>query len=390
MTGQFTATYPAYPGTSQVATAVPGTSNWRYMGSIGQMTALTYSFSCPGGCFDSAWTLRVPIAYRDQSFNPGDLVRITRGGHQVWKGKLDEAQPSSSGWNFTATGDGARGSDFVAYYTDPWPVSQPDESVNNAITRGLPWVNPGIGTPTGIWLGQGVDPGAQFISDLLNLVCTRGGLTWYVNSQPGGRIGSTLSVFPLPTTVNRLIVSSQPVPRTLGGYVNTLFIRYETAADSSGTDQGSVTPAAFATTSVQNTASASVHGVIEDYIDLSNAGIMTQAAAQAVGNSVLSIYQAATFAGPFEINYGQLLTTGGQPIDPGTDQAGTVAQLIVTDFGYGGEVTPQFPVIFPVGKYLWDDFAQVATVTPFQNLDQSISGLLSMESTVLTPITTSS
>jgi hypothetical protein len=117
---------------------------------------------------------------------------------------------------------------------------------------------------------------------------------------------------------------------------------------------------------------------------------MTQAAAQAVGNYVLAVYQAATFAGPFEANYGQLLTIGGQPIDPGTDQAGTVAQLIVTDFGYGGEVTPQFPVTFPVGKYEWDDFAQVANIWPFQNLDQSISGLLSMETTVLTPITTSS
>lgn len=383
MTGQFTATFPAYPGTSQVAVTTPGSSTWRYMGQVGIITALSYSFGCPGGCLQASWTLMVPSTYRNVMFNPGNLVRITRGAHQVWAGKLDEAQPSNGGWNFTATGDGARGSDFVAYYTDPWPTSQPDESVNDAISRGMPWVNPGIGTPTGMWLGQAVDPGAQKIADLLNLVCTRGGLTWYVNSQPGGPIGSALSVFALPTTVNRLLVCTQPVPRTLGGYINTIFIRYNTSADSSS-------PATYATTSVQNTASASIHGVIEDFIDLSDVGVQSQSQAQAVGNSVLSIYQAASFAGPFTVNYGQLLTVGGQPIDPGTDQAGTVCQVIATDFGYGGEVTPQFPITFPVGQYQWDDFAQIATITPYQALDQSISGLLSMENTVLTPVTVAS
>lgn len=383
MSGQFSSTYPAYPGTSQVAVAPPGSSTWQYMGSIGVMTALNYSFQCPGGCYQANWTTMVPSTYRDQRFNPGNKVRITRGGHTVWVGKLDEPVSSPSGWSFSATGDGTRGSDYVAYYTDTWPTNQPDESVNNAISRGMPWVNPGIGTPTGMWLGQAVDPGAQFISDLLNLVCTRGGLTWYVNSQPGGPIGSALSVFPLPTKVNRLIVCTQPIPRTLGGYINTLFIRYNTSTDSS-------TAATYATTTVQNAQSAAVHGVIEDYIDLSDAGVSTAVQAQAVGNNILQIYQAASFAGPFTVNYGQLLTPGGQPIDPGTDQAGTVAQVIATDYGYGGEVTPQFPITFPVGTYEWDDFAQVATITPFQALDQSISGLISMENKVLTPITASS
>jgi len=387
MTGQFTASFPAYPGTSQVAVTTPGTTNWRYMGSIGQVTSLIYSFACPGGCLDSTWTVMVSPSYRDQSFNPGDLVRITRGGHQVWKGKLDEARPSPSGWSFTATGDGARANDFVAYYTGTWPTGQPDDAINQAIGRGLPWDNPGVGSPSGIWLGQGVDPAAQKIGDLLNLVCTRGALTWYVNSQPGGTLGSTLSVFALPTAVNRLFVCTQPIPRTLGGYINTLFIRYQTAADSTNAG-GSINPATFATTSVQNASSAGVHGVIEDFLDLTDAGVLTLSGAQAVGNKILQIYQAASFSDPFVLNYGQLLTTGGQPIDPGTDQAGTVAQVIATDYAYGGSVTPQFPITFPVGKYQWDDFGQVAMAWPFQSLDQSMSGLLAMENTVLAPITT--
>ena len=38
-------------------------------------------------------TVMVPAAYRTQLFNPGWQVKITRGGHQIWSGKLDEPQP---------------------------------------------------------------------------------------------------------------------------------------------------------------------------------------------------------------------------------------------------------------------------------------------------------
>ena len=331
-------------------------------------------------------TVMVPAAYRTQLFNPGWQVRIVRGGHDVWHGKLDEPVPTSSGWTLTAVGQGNRGQDFLAIYTSTWPASQPDQSVNGAISRGLPWTNPGVGTPSGAWYGQAVDSGAQTVTALLNLVCTRGGLTWYVNSQPGGVPGDDLSVFPLPTTVNRLLVATTPVARTLGGDINTIFIRYEVSADNATSGAAAV----YATTSVQNAQSVAAHGVIETYIDLSDVGVQTAAAAQAVGNAVLDIYQRASFAGPFTVSYGQLLNTGGAPIDPGTDQAATMVRLILTDYGYGGEVTPQFPITFIVGAYEWDDFAQTATVTPYVALDQSLTGLLSMENTALTPITVAS
>jgi hypothetical protein len=377
----------AFPGTSQVSVAPQGSSDWQYLGSLGAVTALKYSFACPGGCDQMTCTVMVPADYRTQLFNPGWQVRVTRGGHVVWTGVLDEPVPTASGWNLTAVGTGNLGQNYVAVYTDTWPSGEPDEAVNGAISRGLPWVNPGIGSPSGIWLGQGVDSGAQTITALLNLACTRGGLTWYVNSQPGGYPGADLSVFPLPTVVNRLLVCTQPVARTLGGDINSIWIKYEITAASSSTS-GSQT-ATYGTVNVQNAASVAAHGVLETYIDLSSAGVMTSAAAEQVGQNVLSVYKRASFGGPFVVNYGQLLNVGGVPIDIGADQAGNVAQLILTDFGYGGEVEPG-PISFIIGSYSYDDFAQAATITPYQALDQSLTGLLSMENTVLTPITTQS
>jgi hypothetical protein len=373
------------PNASQVAITPPGSSALQYLGALGHVVNLTYSFICPGGADQATWDLMVPASYRSQQMNPGTTVSIFRGGSTVWNGKMDEPVPTPTGWTMSAIGTGNLGTDYLALYTGTWGTGTPDNAVNAAVVRGLPWANPGIGSPAGMWVGQEVDSGAQTITDLLTLVCTRGGLTWYVNSQPGGLIGNDLSVFPLPTTPNRLLISTTPVARTLGGDINTIYIKYMSAADNATT--GAV--ATYAVTSVQNTQSVAVHGVIETYIDLSSAGVMSAGAAQTVGNNVLAIYQRASFAGPFTAAPGQLMTTGGQPIDPGTDQAGTVCRLILTDFGYGGEVTPQFPITFIVGSYSWDDQAQIATIAPYQALDQSLSGLLGMENTVLTPITVS-
>ena len=384
------ATPQAYPLSSQVAVAPPGSANWQYLGTLGTVTALTYSFTCPGGADKMTATVMVPASYRTQLFNPGWQVKITRGGHVIWTGKLDEPQPSAQGWTLTAVGDGSRGSDFLAIYTSTWPAGQPDESINGAISRGLPWANPGVGTPPGAWFGQAVDSGAQTITALLTLICTRGGLTWYVSSQPGGVPGSDLSVFPLPTTPNRLLTSNTPVGRTLGGDINTIFIRYQATADIPAGGTGTGTAATFAITSVQNAASVAAHGTIETYIDLSDVGVQTAAAAQAVGNSVLAVYQRASFAGPFTGSYGQLMNTGGVPVDPGADQAGTMCKLILTDFGFGGEVTPQFPVTFITGTYEWDDLAQRFTITPYVSVDSSLQGMLSLENTVLKPVAAAS
>lgn len=371
------------PNASQVMTCTPSGGDVRWLGAIGHVQDLTYSYIYPGGCDQMTCTLDQPATWRSSAMNPGRSVAVFRGGHQVWFGKMDEPVPTTSGWTLTAEGAGQFGTDFVAQYTSTWPTSIPDQPINNAITRGLQWANPGVGSPSGIWLGQEVDPAAQTITDLLNLLCTRGGLGWYVSSQPGGLPGNDLSVAPLPTAVNRRLVCNSPVPRTLGGDINTIYLRYESAADNATTGAA----ATYALTSVTNAASITAHGAMETYIDLSSAGVMTATAAKAVGSFVLGIYQRASFAGPFTVQPGQLTTTGGQPVDLGCEQAGTVCQLVLTDFSYGGEVTPQFPISFIVGAYSYNDQTETATVSPYQSLDTSLSGLLSEQSTVLTPIT---
>lgn len=361
----------SYPraGTSQVAITPPGSSQVFWLGNQAHVSGLKYSYSYPGGCKAMSCNLIVPARYRAQWMLVNSTIGIYRGGHRVWRGKLNEPSPGAGGWSIAGVGSGALADNYQAVYTDTWPTSEPDELVNNAVGRGLPWDNPGVGQPSGLWTGQPSDSGAVSVSAILATMCTRGGLGWYVNSQPGGTLGDTFSLAPLPTTPTRLLVALNPVARTDSGDVSSIWIRYQNSADDSDSS------ATYAVTQVVNTG----HGGTEAYLDVSDAGTLTTSAAQAIGVQILKIYQNSTFGSSFTVQPGGLLTTGGVPVDLGCEQAGTVDRLLLADFAYGGALLPsaQLPQ-FITGGYEWDDQALQATITPYQSLDASLSGLLSM------------
>jgi hypothetical protein len=360
---------------AQVVSYTPAMTGPIWLGSVGHVNQLHYSWTVPGGADTLTCNLMVTASTRTQATDPGRIVQLVRGGGVIWEGIMNEPVPTSGGWNLSAVGAGNYGTNYVALYSTTWPTNIPDQAINQAIARGMRWTNPGVGSPAGIWLGQAVDSGAQTITDLLNLCCTYGGLTWQVVTGPQGNV---LSVFALPTAVSALLLVRQPAPRTLGGDINVIWLRYQSAADNATT--GAV--ATFATTSATVPASIALHGTREAYLDVSNAGTLSAGAAQAVGNAVLQRYQRASFAGPFTAGPGDLMTTGGQAADLGLNLAGQVVQLILTDYAYGGEVTLG-PVSFLVGGYEYDDDTLTGTVTPFQYLNTSLSGLLSAASTTL-------
>ena len=341
-----------------------------WLGRLGHVSGLTWSFSCPGGCDQASATLAVPASYKSPAIEAGRLVRIYRGASCVWNGQMLEPEPAASGWALTAVGSGNFGTNFVADYTT-WN-NNPDESVNRAITRGLAWTNPGIGSPAGMWLGQRVDPASQTITDLLNLVCTRGGLVWEVSRQ------NVLSVVPLPTAVTRLLVSNTPVARTLAGDLNTVWFRFQEQISRSF--PGVKPVLRYFTNSVASQASIDAHGALEAFLDLSSAGVMPLEVAQGVASFVLQKYQGASFAGPFTVTPQQFLTTGGTPADLGCQKAGIVCQLICVDYGYGGELNAA-PVTFLIGEFEYDDDAEVATITPFQAVRSDLTSLLSVAAT---------
>ena len=347
----------------QVLTLAPDGTDPRWLGAAGHFTQLTYSYTLPGGPDQLTGTLQVSAASRTKAIDAGRIIQAYRGGVKIWDGKLDESAASQGGWAVSAHGAGTFGADFDAYYPGAFGSDAP---VDQAISRGLRWVNPGIGSGSNVYLGQPTDPAAVSITDHLNNITGPAGSTWYV-----GR-GNILSVYvPVWNTPNRILIATSPVTRSLYGYPTVLWARYQSGSDStSGT-------ATFATTSVTNAAQAAKHGNQELFADLTPAGTISSGTAQTILSSILAKYIAASYGDTFTLRKGQLLTMGGAPVDLASEQAGFTAQLVFAAGGYGGEVVPALPVCFLAGSYTYDDSTQTATVGAYQNAKFDLPTLLS-------------
>jgi len=346
-----------------LSTAINGTDR-HWLGEIGHVAGLKYSSAYPGGCDSMSCLLQVPPTFRTTALNPGRWVYVYRGAGIVWQGVLGEPEPSADGWTIQAAGNGTYGNQFVDVWTT-W--NSPDNHVNAAIARGMNWRNYGITGTANLWLGDQTDSGSQTITDFLNSITVQGALSWSISPVDG-----TLSIAPLPTAVTRLLVATTPVARTVAGDINSLFLYYQITGDTTTT----AVAATYGLVNVTNAADIALHGTTEDYYDLSSNGDMTAAAVEANGSAVLQRYNRASFAGPFTVAYGQLLNPGGVPVDLGCETAGQVYRLILTDFGYGGEVSAA-PITFTSGAVEYDDSTQTMQITPFQNVRNDFSSLLS-------------
>jgi hypothetical protein len=348
---------------SQVVTFAPdGVTDPRWLGQLGHVAQLKYSFAMPGGADQMSCLLQISTASRRKAFDPGRIVMIYRGAIRVWEGQLDESTPSDTGWELTAHGAGTYGQQFMAKYTT-W---NPDDVVNQAISRGLRWVNGGItGSP---FYGQQTDSASITVADHLTNITGPANLTWYVDTGPSANTFSIFSPGAL-TVPNRLLIATAPAQPTLHGYWTRLFGRYQATKDTTKA------AATFGTTNIDNTAQVARHGPLETFIDLTQSGVMSAGTAQGILTTTLAKYVAASYSDAFVVTAGNLRNMGGQPIDLGTEQAGTVCQLMLAAQGYGGELAPVFPITFLVGQYEYDNDTDSGTVTPFVSERWDLAGL---------------
>lgn len=360
------------PGLTKVVTFPPGGGYGIALDMIGHVSPARYSFTTPGGCDQLSCILYHPARRRSEALNGGRTVLAYRGGSVAWAGVLDEPSPSDAGWQITAHGMGGIGADYRARWTGSWAGTVADTCVNNAISDGLPWVNPGIGSPSGLWLGQAVDSAAQDITELLNLITSKGGLTWSVVTGPDGI--NVLSVYALPTVANRLLVVNAPVAQSVAAGPDKIYIRYQATADAGKK------PATYGLTSVAQQQVIDAQGMRQDWMDLSSAGVTTAVAAQGVGNSVLKRFTRAGFTDAFTARFGQLLNLGGTAADPGLfwgdGMTAMVVRVLLADFAFSGEVA-RGPITLMIGAYEWDDGAMTATLTPFESMRHDFASLMS-------------
>jgi hypothetical protein len=361
------------PGLTQIVTFPPdGSGSGLSLAHIGHMSPARYSYATPGGCDQLSATFLAPARRRTEALNPGRLVYAYRGGSVVWQGTLDEPSPTDQGWTINAHGAGSWGNDYRAIYSVNWGTGVFNDAVDQAISRGLNWVRTtNIGALSGIWTGQKVDSGSQSITDLLNLACTKGGLTWQVTTRARGNV---LGVFSLPTSANRLLISTQPVGQSIASGPNKVWARYQNTSDTKKAK------ATYALTSSSQPNVIARQGLREDFTDVSSAGVQSSGAVQTMLSNTLKRFTRAGFSDAFTVKHGELTNMGGTPVDLGVYYAdatggGMVCKVLLTDFAFGGEVT-KGPITFLVGHYEWDDDARIATITPFESMRHDFGSLL--------------
>lgn len=392
---------------------VPRPYNPRYLGQIGHVSEINYTYTIPGGPNQLTCALQVEPTFRTDALNPGRIVTAHRGCSCIWEGQLTEPVPAATGWTLTANGCGTYGANFGAWYQGrmgPTPNSNgwtPDAPVDLAIARGLRWNNRGIGTPAGIYTGPLQNPGSLTINDFMNLLATGGSLLWELvqptsaSNWPPGPWEVTFYDIPTdqngdpliggPTTQTQttllaggkwkrtdlltssgrrppdlFLINTSPVARTVVADYNTIILYYQITPDSTATSTVTAAAATYGTTFVDAPASVAAHGRMEYYLDISNAGAMSIAAAQAIGVNVLTKYIRANFSTSFAVMPGQLVNPGGFPVDLGLNWNGAIVTVQGVNAAQGGEVGLS-PLTFMIGEYQFDDDTQTATVTPYQN-----------------------
>ena len=403
-------------GTDGIVT-VPELSSPKWLGQVGHVANLDYTYSVPGGPDQLTCQLQVEPNFRTDAINPGRVVTAYRGGSCIWEGTLTEPVPTPTGWTLTANGCGTYGTNFAAWWELDFPGSwSVDAPVDLAIARGLRWDNQGLNNPGSAYLGPVQTPGSLTITDFMNLICTGGALSWQLvqpasaSSFPPGPW--VINLFPLPTdtsgnpiasapsnqlssqlfTFNRwsrsdlsstlsrrppdlYIVNINPVGRTITADINTLVLYYQVSPDTVATSTAPAIAATYSTTFADIPGSVALHGRLEYFLDVSSAGPMTQPQAAQIAQNVLSKYVRANFSGSFSIQPGQLLNVGGYPVDLGCNWGGYMASVQVENFAAGGEVGFG-PMTFQIGEYEFNDESQTATVTPYQNARTDMSSVI--------------
>jgi hypothetical protein len=341
-------------GITAVTTLTPAGGDRRHLGVTGHVSGLTYSTTFPGGDDLMTCLYDAPRQPRPAAIEPGRTVRLDRAGGRIWEGRLDQPEPAAGGWQVSAHGRGTYAALYRNYYTGTYDADGP---VDAAITRGLPWTNPGL-SGAGLDTSQPPDPASGTLADHLDAVCGKVTKAWTVSLR------GELSTVALPTTPTRLLVLAEPPGRSLAGYVNRLYVRY-----LSGTDK-------YSTTSVVNQASIDRYGVTEDYVDFADAGVLTSSAAQSKASAILAQYQAAAWAGPFTVHHGSYLTMGQVEVDLACERAGEVVQIVFAGPAAVGEVAAGVPVTFIVGQaeYSQDDAA--LTLTPMATVYGNLADLM--------------
>lgn len=275
--------------------------------SFGPWGGLTYT-TCLQGSDTATW--QMDRMYR--RLRGRQSVRIYDATQPIWSGIL--SAPAAGDTQYSAQGLWKEAYNYRAIDVGGAPTPIPDDAIDGAIARGLPWTRTmsfNTGTPTAMSADlQGEVPS---LGDLLDTWCDRFNRYWMVNGS-----GEVVFYF-RPTTPDVIIVPDQPLNPADDEYATTLYGIRKT----SGGVKIMVPP-------VTDADAAARWGAKEDVVDLTDYGNMTEPVATDVLTGVLAKRRARLgFSSGLTLTPDRITTSGGHQAYLPVVRAGMLARELV-------------------------------------------------------------
>ena len=315
------------------------------LNSLGEVSGWKHTHMYPGGPTAASFTFQGSSQINHPALQMGRIIHAYSGSALVWKGRLNSPQKGTP-WNLTAVGVAAMAKDHVN-----GNLTTLNTQVDAAIANGLPWTRPNdlsAFNPTPP-LGQTSPLSTTATLDDLLGQCVSQGDYWTVTPQ--GVL--TMAGTPVFAGSYLLYITDWPA-QTQGDFATVVYGLYT---------GGQVTVTATA-------AQIAKFGRIETTFDT---GTNSSGAATTAAQAKLAELLTPAWSQQFTATRGQLLTTGGIPVDLATVRANISTRICALQTGDSYGVTN---VDIPMGQVDYDDDSGTLLLTPSTSELDNFSNVL--------------
>lgn len=319
--------------------------------------ATSWGPSRPGGSWEASWLMDLRPDTTHPSLMPGNAVEIWDGPTRVWVGRMTEPERGSP-WRLHAKGLPYLAGDFLSLDSVGSSTTIPDTAIDQAVTRGLPWKRPTSISSTAF--GEFSNDVAR-LDGLLNTYAHSVGKRWAVANDGG------VSVSTDPTAPQWLLA---PGLGALGTTVETnvthLYVRY--VASVSGTPPE---PASWG--QVESSQAAPVRR--EDFLDITDLGLVSSARAQTVADAVRSDLNYFGPTAGIIVTSDELTTVGAVPARLGQVKAGEMMRaLAVVD--QSGNYRVGLTMDLVIGETQYTDGSSVLNINPMRKVPRTYAEVM--------------
>lgn len=342
---------------------MPGSKQLRvggyWLASVGAWGDLTWSTRRPGGCYEASWSMDLPPDYRHPALERGKKVEVMDGMLPIWTGTLTEPDRSSQAWSLTAEGLCREAEHYFAFDGSLNTVSTADTAVDNAITRGLPWIRRDSIATFALVEGD-TTGGLNTVAALLDAFSDRLSQRWEVDAA--GVVTMTAD-------------RTTPTWHLTPGVASLGVADDEYASHVYGRFQDSGNAGAYTTVVASDAAAAARWGHREYPADLTPLGPIPASRATSIVNGILAKGKGRPgYTNGLEVTSYELTNAGGNPADLSAVVAGQVVRAhgMFDDTQY---LSGQPFLDMVLGEVSYTDGSETVNLTPLNTAPRTLAAI---------------